>query len=268
MVWASLVLGFVLFLLLRDRPFSDPNFYLYTRILLSFGIAVLGATIPGFLDITWHGGGLAIRAAGALGLFVLTFFGTPKVLPSGPSAPRITLNHPPQVTFRTFAGPEKTQDERLQAPVVLTVPFKYLSVIQPALSATIAEESARVEVHDRVTNWKWKYFVSEHPENIGKWLGIDSDVHEKTISGGAAEYHETAMVSDEASSWRTFAEQLQQLTEDTLPVRIRASLTDRTQLEVLCDADLKYFRKKVSEFLAKERKPYMRATLPCLSSPT
>jgi hypothetical protein len=37
----------------------------------------LGATIPGFLDMSWSGLGLAVRAGGALALFVLTFTYTP-----------------------------------------------------------------------------------------------------------------------------------------------------------------------------------------------
>src|SRR5439155_23787790 len=49
-------------------------------IVLSFAVALLGATIPGFLQIGFQGGGLAVRAGGALALFFLTFFYTPKVL--------------------------------------------------------------------------------------------------------------------------------------------------------------------------------------------
>jgi len=44
--------------------------------------AVLGAVLPGFLHVTWNVKGVAIRAAGALAVFVVTFFGTPKVLPN------------------------------------------------------------------------------------------------------------------------------------------------------------------------------------------
>jgi hypothetical protein len=47
---------------------------------LSFATATLGATIPGFLEVGWGGSGLAIRAGGALALFVLIFFYTPDLV--------------------------------------------------------------------------------------------------------------------------------------------------------------------------------------------
>jgi hypothetical protein len=40
----------------------------------------LGATIPGFLQVGWKGSGLAVRAGGALALFVLTFVYTPDLV--------------------------------------------------------------------------------------------------------------------------------------------------------------------------------------------
>jgi hypothetical protein len=46
-------------------------------------MAILGASVPGFLHITWTGGGLIVRAGGSLALFVLTFVYTPNVLPIG-----------------------------------------------------------------------------------------------------------------------------------------------------------------------------------------
>jgi hypothetical protein len=47
---------------------------------VSFSAAVLGGTIPGFLNVNWSGGGLAVRAGGALALFVLTFVYTPDLV--------------------------------------------------------------------------------------------------------------------------------------------------------------------------------------------
>ncbi|MCY4515572.1 MAG: hypothetical protein OXC69_10665 [Candidatus Tectomicrobia bacterium] len=78
---ALAVVGASLYLIVRNEPFEDPNLVVLARTILSFAMAVLGATIPGFLSIAWTGGGLAIRAGGALALFVLTFFVTPTVLP-------------------------------------------------------------------------------------------------------------------------------------------------------------------------------------------
>jgi hypothetical protein len=50
------------------------------RIVLALAMAVFGATVPGFLNVGWRGGGLVVRAGGALALFVLTLVFTPTVL--------------------------------------------------------------------------------------------------------------------------------------------------------------------------------------------
>jgi tetratricopeptide (TPR) repeat protein len=82
-VAAALVLLLIAFLVIRNQPFADPNLAMLTRIVLSLAIAVLGATIPGFLNVSWSGLGGAIKAGGALALFVVSLLYTPKVLPLG-----------------------------------------------------------------------------------------------------------------------------------------------------------------------------------------
>lgn len=77
---ALLFLGLTGFLLIRNEPFSDPNLVVISRIMLSLSVAILGASIPGFLHVGWKGKGLLIRAGGAIALFVLSFLLTPKVL--------------------------------------------------------------------------------------------------------------------------------------------------------------------------------------------
>jgi len=73
------VIACVIFLVIRNQPFSDANLVVLMRIILALAVAVLGGTIPGFLSLEYNATGFAIRAAGALGLFVITFFGTPRV---------------------------------------------------------------------------------------------------------------------------------------------------------------------------------------------
>ena len=76
------IVGLIAYLVIRNQPFADPNLVVVTRAVLSLAIAVLGATIPGFLNVGWSGRGLMLRAGGALALFVVTFWLTPTVLPS------------------------------------------------------------------------------------------------------------------------------------------------------------------------------------------
>jgi hypothetical protein len=80
-IFAGLVIiGLAVFLLIRNQPIADPRLFLVLRVIISFSAAVLGATIPGFLELGWQGRGMAIRAGGALALFVLTFVYTPDLV--------------------------------------------------------------------------------------------------------------------------------------------------------------------------------------------
>jgi hypothetical protein len=71
------IVGLAIFLLIRNEPIADPRLFLVLRVVISLSAATLGATIPGFLELSWRGQGLAVRAGGALALFVLTFAYTP-----------------------------------------------------------------------------------------------------------------------------------------------------------------------------------------------
>lgn len=88
---AFFIVGLISFLVIRDKPFSDLNFAIFVRILLSLSCAVLGAVIPGFLQVDLHKKGLAVRAGGALALFIITFFFTPSVI-SSPQKPEINTS--------------------------------------------------------------------------------------------------------------------------------------------------------------------------------
>jgi hypothetical protein len=75
-------LGLIGFLLVRNEPVADGRLFFGMRVLISLAAAVLGATVPGFLTVSWKGSGMAIRAGGALALFVLTFVYTPELVSS------------------------------------------------------------------------------------------------------------------------------------------------------------------------------------------
>lgn len=77
---AVLIIGVVLYLVVRNQPFADPNLVTVLRIVLSVAAGILGATIPGFLNVQWRGEGFLIRAGGALALFAITYFGSPNVI--------------------------------------------------------------------------------------------------------------------------------------------------------------------------------------------
>jgi hypothetical protein len=76
-VTGLVIVGLAVFLLIRNEPIADPRLFFILRVVLSFSAAALGASIPGFLNVGWSGGGMAVRAGGALALFALTFVYTP-----------------------------------------------------------------------------------------------------------------------------------------------------------------------------------------------
>lgn len=80
-----LVVVVVLFLAVRNTPFRDNNLVVFVRILISLAAGTWGATIPGMFNVeAFYRSGLKtqglIRAGGAAAFFLVTFFGTPKVL--------------------------------------------------------------------------------------------------------------------------------------------------------------------------------------------
>ena len=89
---ALVVVGLAVFLLVRNEEIADPRLFFLLRVVLSFSTATLGATIPGFLEIGWSGRGLAIRAGGALALFVLTFLYTPDLATKQGQGAHVTIN--------------------------------------------------------------------------------------------------------------------------------------------------------------------------------
>lgn len=261
--WASIIFAFVIFLVLRNQPI-ETNYYAWVRILLSFAIAVLGATIPGFLDVEWKGAGLAIRAAGALALFVLTFFATPQVLPSAPSLKdaEIGIMQPNVVDFRTHDGPEKSVEERLAAPVVLTVPFQYENKAQPAKTAKIEQENAEVRLPTETLLFSWKFFVNQNDENFFKWLGKIGDVYQATISSGETVKHETLFENKEGIKWQSFIEQLDGIENDHLTILVNSTVAGQ-EIKTICQADMRRYRQQVDNYRSKHSEPIMRVTLQC-----
>jgi hypothetical protein len=101
---ALVVVGLAVFLLVRNQPIADPKLFFVLRVVLSFSAATLGATIPGFLDIRWTGSGLALRAGGALALFVLTFVYTPDVLSDQTGKAKTMISAPGGVASQSITG--------------------------------------------------------------------------------------------------------------------------------------------------------------------
>lgn len=88
---ALAIVGMAMWLLIRNEPIADPRLFFALRVVVSVAAAVLGAAIPGFLQVRWSRGGLAVRAGGALALFVLTFVYTPDLVTAQDAAPSTVI---------------------------------------------------------------------------------------------------------------------------------------------------------------------------------
>ena len=91
---ALVIVGLVVFLLVRNEEIADPRLFFALRLVLSFATAVLGATIPGFLSVGWTAGGLTVRAGGALALFALTYLYTPDLAAKQGQDGKVTISAP------------------------------------------------------------------------------------------------------------------------------------------------------------------------------
>src|SRR5215468_10216057 len=98
------IVGLVVFLLIRNEEIADPRLFFALRLVLSFGTAVLGATIPGFLSVGWTAGGLTVRAGGALALFVLTYLYTPDLVTQQGQREQTTISAPGGVAAGEIKG--------------------------------------------------------------------------------------------------------------------------------------------------------------------
>ena len=90
---AAVVLFLVVFLVIRNKPFADPNLVILTRIILGLAVSVFGATVPGFLNVGWSLKGLTVRAGGALALCVLSLVVTPQVVQTSSDPDNLSQEH-------------------------------------------------------------------------------------------------------------------------------------------------------------------------------
>lgn len=84
-------IGFVCYLVFRNEPFRDANLVVLLRIIMAFLLPIMGATIPGMLNVKFDKFGFTIRAVGAVGMFIIAIFFTPQVLPTVISTPTPTV---------------------------------------------------------------------------------------------------------------------------------------------------------------------------------
>jgi hypothetical protein len=259
-----IVIAFVLFLVARNEPFADPNLVVEMRIVLSLAISTAGATLPGFLNVRYTLGGFSIRAAGALALFVLTFFGTPKVESLGLQLPdaQASLGQIRAVDFRTEEDPTKTEDQRATGPTVVTIPTLVRSMTEPARKATLTDSSVTFDLGSFHYTSSWRYFVNMNPEQYGFWLAIVEDAHDSTIPAGETFYREILHEPRKPSAWKAFVDALLQSSDKQIKV-VQTIIVDGVTSSTECHADLEKWRDEVRKFIDDKKVLPGRITIDC-----
>lgn len=273
-VTGAAIIFFTMYLVGRNAPFASPDLARMMRIILSLGIGIIGGTIPGFLNVSYNGAGLAVRAGGALALFVITYFGSPNVDSLHLGEPIVETSAAPQIDIRTIASPYLADDERLAANTVITVPLHVRNINSLGKPAFLE----RTEINFPINNGEgarfiWRYFVNMHEEARGAWLSIQSDALQQVIPAGGVWNGEVLHFPREDLAWtdvlKYFTEQ-----NDAVGVAIISVIYSNAEKEndenyrehtitVNCTYDIKKWGDQVLRFQSITGKPPGRITMEC-----
>lgn len=213
----GLIVLFVMALVWRNTPFQDPNLAQMTRIILAVGCGILGACIPGFLNINYAVSGLAIRATGGMAVFLIAFFSAPDVLPQlHLRESELELGRLNWIEFRAVDAPDKLENLNLDAASSLIVDLKLTNKSdQMGKQIVVRDVSSELFTKDgRSRTYRQKYFVKmitggtifgSDPEAK---LGIQRDAEDISLRAGESRLESILQVdTDHAAakhntSWR------------------------------------------------------------------
>jgi hypothetical protein len=265
---AVCVVGTVLYLVIRNQPFSDLNLVTLMRIVLAVAMGILGATIPGFLSIEYKSQGLVIRAAGALALVLLTYFFSPKVEMLNLKLPKadVAVATPTRIDLRASTGGSSDPSDRDKGVVMATVDLGYRNRAQPAETAVLNHTSLSFALDGRTHSLPWIYFANLHDEQLGKWLAIERSAESVPIAQGAVVSKEIMHVATDYL-WSDFIAQWRKSTEARSAFTLTSVIDDHT-ITTVCSVDSVRWRDTVEAHIrTNEGRIPMRLTMCCLERP-
>ncbi|HEV7254994.1 MAG TPA: hypothetical protein VGN97_18065 [Mesorhizobium sp.] len=203
-VWVVVLISF---LILSQRPW-DPTGVFFLKILLSFSMAVLAATSPGFVNLSFNLAGLAVRAGGAIAVFIFVFTQAPAVPALGLDEPKIEMNDIRTMDFRSLAGPGA--EEMNASPVAVTVPVEVKKVAPASRTGTLKGSTVSFRFGDKDLAYQWEYFVTLLPGVGGTWLSSRElePARATDLAPGATFSQEVMHLAQEGPSWLDFVEHL------------------------------------------------------------
>jgi hypothetical protein len=266
---AVVVVGVVLYLVIRNQPIADDRLVELLRIILSVAMGVLGATIPGFLHIEYKLGGLAVRAAGALALVVLTYFYTPKVGPPGLrlKPADVSVATPTRIDLRASTGGSTDPEERSRGTLRATLDLAYHNRAQPGESATLQMTALEFVLAGKSYRLPWLYFSNIHQEQQQRWLAIESSAVTQTIGQGATVPKEIMHAASDLL-WTDFIQQWRADSSVSLRFKVISTI-DAKPVDTYCTVDSKRWLVKVEQYIKENAGQLpMRVTMCCTERPT
>src|SRR5262249_12232605 len=140
-VW---VIVLVSYLILSNSPFDETRVY-FVKILLALSIAIIVGTLPGFIEVSYHAAGLALRAMGGAAAFLFVYLVAPSVpgLKLGP--PEIRTNALRALDFRPYVQ-DPTASDVATAQVAVTVPIEIRNDAQPSQTGSLEKTVVEVPI--------------------------------------------------------------------------------------------------------------------------
>jgi hypothetical protein len=273
------IITFTMFLVARNEPFASSDLARMMRIILSLGIGVLGGTIPGFLNVSYNMAGFAVRAGGALALFVITFWGSPHVEALGLSEPVVEVSPAAQIDIRTRAAPDLADNLRAAETAVVTIPLHIRNVNNVGKSAFIERTEIIIPLgQSESTKFTWRYFVNMHEEAKGVWLGILQDAQPQQVPPGGAWNGEVLHFPATPLTWAQVLHYFDEQDSEKgfATISVYYSNSERTSspnfkeyvTKIDCNFDIEKWRQELQKFQEATGRMPSRVTMECLEAET
>ncbi|MBF0284480.1 MAG: hypothetical protein HQL51_08480 [Magnetococcales bacterium] len=181
---AFICLGVIAHLVLSNKPMASPFLENMVLFMASLSASIFAARIPGYFHIRSKLKGIAFRAGGALGIFILVFKFAPTTEPyRNLAAPAlggsIEIGKDFHFDIRPKVDYNQSIDKIKNSSVMVSVGSSVKNVLTKK-NITIDEINLELDLCKSST-LKWQYNVNQHGENNGKWLGIENSVSPFTI---------------------------------------------------------------------------------------
>lgn len=258
------IICLVAYLLVRGDAITDPTLAQALRTILALAVAVVGGGVVGeSLRLKFDGSGFAIRAAGAAALFVICFFGAPKIEQLKLRAADVRIEKIKQIDFRSEASPEQNDETRLASSVYITVPISLSNQAQPARSAFVRGTKVQFNLNGKDYVYDWRNFVVMHEERYGLWLGIVGAASQFQVASGTAEYREILHSTNSPFAWGDFLKSISASDDKKMRVQVIIEIDDVDAISS-CELAIAEWSSKVREFISRQGKAPGRLTMPCV----